>query len=330
MSFQSIPGQMQAKRMLQSGLRQDSLSHAYLFHGPAGTGKQEMAFILAQAIFCTELKDDACGYCLECRKTANHNHPDLVVIEPDGSSIKIEQIRALQKEFSYRATSSQRKIYIIHHTDRMTVQAANSLLKFLEEPLSNALAVLITDNGHAVLPTIQSRAQWIPFTPLAPKVMIPILAGEGFPEELINASVHLASGLKAARELLQLNWFAELRTVMIQLAKECLTGTSQPLITIHHKVVKADLMDHINTLLDLFILCFKDMVNIQSGRHERIIFTDHLDWISRQAYSRHISHWVFFMEQAVSTQKKIRFHANPQLALEQFIIGMEGGEHSIV
>ncbi len=85
------------------------------------------------------------------------------MVAPDGASIKIEQIRELQKEFAYRATASGTKIYMLYHADKMTVQAANSLLKFLEEPTSRVVAILITENGNALLPTIQSRAQWIQF-----------------------------------------------------------------------------------------------------------------------------------------------------------------------
>ncbi len=97
MPFTSIRGQQHAKRLLQNGLRSDTLSHAYIFTGPVGTGRKKMAFALAQAVYCTGMKDDACGTCLECRKVEHGNHPDLHWIEPDGASIKIEQVRELQK-----------------------------------------------------------------------------------------------------------------------------------------------------------------------------------------------------------------------------------------
>ena len=177
MSFESIIGQDRAKQMLQNGLRNKQLSHAYIFNGPVGTGKQRMALALAQAIFCEQQSEDACGHCLECRKTENQNHPDLHWVQPEGNTIKIEQIRELQRQFTFRASSAQTKVYVILQADRMTVQAANSLLKFLEEPQSTVVAILITDNGHAMLPTIQSRAQWITFKPAAPFEMFPLLSG---------------------------------------------------------------------------------------------------------------------------------------------------------
>lgn len=325
MSFQSIPGQQQVKHMLQGGLRNSKVSHAYIFSGPKGTGKQRMAFTFAKAIFCKEQIDDACGHCLECRKAEHSNHPDLHFIKPDGATIRIEQIRDLQKEFSYRATSSQTKIYIIEQADRMTVQAANSLLKFLEEPQSMVVAILITENGQALLPTIQSRAQWIHFSPLIREEMASVLTSEGFSAVLVHPAVHLTAGLEAARELIQINWFAEIRTVMIQLAKECTTRIASALIIAQNKVVKTELNDHMDTLLDLFILWCKDMIHIQCNRQQHIVFIDQLEWLKKHAFSQSISYWINGMEQAAEAKKRLRFHVNPQLALEQFMIAIEGG-----
>lgn len=99
MSFQQIMGQQSAKQMLQSSLRRKAISHAYLFSGPAGSGQRKTAITFAKAIFCTELEDDACGQCLECRKVDHGNHPDLTMLAPDGNNIKIDQIRDLQRIF---------------------------------------------------------------------------------------------------------------------------------------------------------------------------------------------------------------------------------------
>lgn len=324
MSFQDILGQERAKQMLQNGLRNHKLSHAYLFSGPAGTGKRKMALCLAKSIFCTEQMEDACGNCIECRKVEHHNHPNLHVLEPDGSSIKIEQVRDLQKEFSFRATTNQPKIYLIFQAERMTVQAANSLLKFLEEPQSNIVAILITDNGQAILPTIRSRVQWVPFIPVAPQQMLKHLTEEGHARLLVLPAVHITAGLDGARELFQLNWFAEIRNVMIQLAKESLHHFASASILAHDKVFKAGLLDHMDTLLNLFILWFKDMIHIQCGRKDQIIFIDQTDWLTKHAFTRGSAHWVRCMEQAVETRKRLRFNANPQLALEQFMSQIRG------
>lgn len=124
MPFHDIVGQEHAKRLLQNALRKDAVSHAYLFTGPAGSGQMKTALMFAQAIFCTESKDDACGECLECRKVEHGNHPDLSLLQPDGASIKIDQIRELQRVFSYRSEGVNPKVYIIDGADKMTVQVS--------------------------------------------------------------------------------------------------------------------------------------------------------------------------------------------------------------
>jgi DNA polymerase-3 subunit delta' len=324
MSFQAIPGQAAAKRLLQNGLRQDRLSHAYIFSGPVGTGRSEMATALAKAIYCQNGTDDACGECLECRKVEHGNHPDLHVVAPEGASIKIEQIRELQKEFAYRATASGTKIYVLYHAEKMTVQAANSLLKFLEEPNSRVVAILITENGNALLPTIQSRAQWIQFTPMAREQMILALLEEGHPAALVQPAAYVTAGMHAARDLIGANWFAEMRTVMLQLAKETLTRFPTSMITVQQKIVKTELADHVSTLFDLLILWFKDMVQLRLERRDKLVYNDQLDWMSSLALSRDVSVWVRMMEQAVDLQKRLRSNANSQLVIEKMLVEMQG------
>ncbi|GIP24855.1 DNA polymerase III subunit delta' [Paenibacillus sp. J22TS3] len=322
MSFKEIVGQEAAKKLLQNALRQNKISHAYLFSGPAGSGQKEMALSFVQALFCTEGGEDACGECLECRKLLHGNHPDLHLIEPDGNSIKIDQIRDLQRIFSYRSESGNVKAYIIQDAEKMTVQASNSLLKFLEEPPSPAVAILLSDNGRALLPTIQSRAQLVPFTALSPGMMMQILTGEDYPGALVRAAVHLAAGLGACRELLQQNWFAEIRNVVVQLGKESTGRAGSALITAQQGVMKAGLGDHLDILFDLFHLWFKDMIHAMYHKHDSIVFIDEWEFISNYARTRSAEEWVSCMALAADSKKKLRYNMNGQLCLEQFLIAL--------
>src|SRR5690606_36803569 len=101
--------------------------------------------------------------CTQCKRIQSGNHPDVHIIKPDGQSIKIEQISFLQKEFTYTGLESNRKVYIIEEADKMTVNAANRLLKFLEEPNQETVAILITSQIGKMLDTIVSRCQRITF-----------------------------------------------------------------------------------------------------------------------------------------------------------------------
>ncbi|NGM85448.1 DNA polymerase III subunit delta' [Paenibacillus sp. 7124] len=323
MPFDDILGQTTAKRILQNSLRTDTLGHAYLFSGPAGSGQMKTALTLAQAIFCKTLKDDACGECLECRKVQHGNHPDLKMISPEGSSIKIDQIRELQRVFSYRAEGGNPKVYIIDQADKMTVQAANSLLKFLEEPPVPAVAVLIADNSQSLLPTIQSRTQRVPFAPLPPEMMLQALSDEGVPAPLARCAVSLASGLEGCKELLEQNWFAEMRNLVLQLAKESLGKNGSAVTTAGQRLFKTGLGEHLDALFSMFHLWFKDMLYFLYRKHDSIVFIDQLDLISNYARTRTSSEWVAYMEFAAESKKKLRFNVNAQLCLEQFLIRLE-------
>ncbi|MGZ9587070.1 DNA polymerase III subunit delta' [Paenibacillus marinisediminis] len=325
MSFQHILGQERAKMILQHGLQAEKVSHAYLFSGPAGTGKMQTALTFAKALFCERLKDDCCNECLSCRKIDHGNHPDVHIIEPEGQSIKIEQIRELQREFSYRSHPSSRKIYIMKQADKMTVQASNSLLKFLEEPTSPTVAILLAEHGQSMLPTIVSRSQWVPFSPQDPKLIYDRLMQEGVSPTLARCAVQLVNGLEQGRELCQQNWFAELRNVMLQLGKECTGRLSAALLTAQQRIFKTELAEHTDMVFRLFHLWFRDMLNYQLNRQDSLVYQDQLEVISKIAWTRSAEGWIRCMEASAEAQKRIRANVNPQLVLEQFLVGMQGG-----
>lgn len=325
MSFEQMAGQWKARRILQHALKSGKISHAYLFHGPSGTGRMAMAQAFAKALFCSSGAAEACGVCLECRKFDNGNQADLTMIAPDGQSIKIDQIRELQRDLSFRNSGTKRKVYMIEKAEKMTVQAANSLLKFLEEPISPVVAILITDNGQAVLPTIRSRAQWVPFLPMEPEKMLETLVQEGAQALLARAAVQLSSGLEGARQILQQNPFAEIRDLVIQLGKESLTRFTAAMITAQHKLFKTELAEHVQLLLSLFVIWFKDLVQFQAGRHGNIVFIDQLDWIGNHAFDRSFAGWVSCIEHVLEAGKRIRANVSPQLAFEQLMVNLQEG-----
>jgi DNA polymerase-3 subunit delta' len=284
-----------------------------------------MAMAFAKALFCTSGKDDACGECLTCRKFEHGNQPDLHLIEPDGSSIKIDQIRELQRELAYRNTGAQRKVYIMQRAETMTLQAANSLLKFLEEPQTPVVAILLTENRQAVLPTIRSRTQWVPFMPLAPHDMLKRLTSEGVPQLLARAAVHLSSGLDSCRAIIQQNGFAEMRNVVIQLGKDSLTRFTAAMISAQQQIFKTELGEQPQLLLSMLVLWYKDMIHFQAGRQEAIVFIDQVDWIGKHAYGRSANEWVQCIEHTLEAGKRMRSHVPPQLAFEQMLIRIQEG-----
>ena len=211
--------QPKVMHLLKQMLIKNRVAHAYLFEGMKGTGKKEAGLTLAKAVFCEEPIEGykPCERCIQCKRINTGNHPDLYIIEPEGSSIKKEQIQLLQEEFSKTGVESAKKFYIIIHADLMTVNAANSLLKFLEEPGRETTAVLVTENIHKILPTILSRCQHISFTPIPKQTFILQLINEGIKKERAPLLANLTNSIDEALKLSEDQWFLQARKLVIKL-----------------------------------------------------------------------------------------------------------------
>ena len=165
---QPIVGHEQIITQLHHAIQSNRIAGAYLFAGATGVGKEAIAIHFAKSINCLESGDNACGTCISCRKADVGNHPDTQVVSPSGAWIRIDQIRELQKRIVYRPLEGMRKIVILREAERMNLEAANCLLKTLEEPPAESVLILLTANLDALLPTIRSRCQIIKFNPLPP------------------------------------------------------------------------------------------------------------------------------------------------------------------
>lgn len=194
MSFEGILGQERAVARLRKALQGDRVSHAYLFYGPNGTGKKLAALQFAKALYCSAATADACDACATCHKIAGRNHPDVLLIEPEGASIRIEAIRMIQNRLSYKPYESQRTTIIIDGCELLTLPASHALLKTLEEPPGNALLLLLTGRKEALPLTIISRCQLLPFQPLAPQHIASILSQRGVDAETARAAASLVEG----------------------------------------------------------------------------------------------------------------------------------------
>ncbi len=156
------------KVALRRAVARGALAHAYLFCGERGLGKADMAMALAQAVNCRTPSEgsDPCGACRDCRQIETQTHPDLCWIVPSPTSIRIEQVRDVIRQAALRPFAGMRKVFIIREAEKLTEEAANGLLKVLEDPPEHVLFILLTDNPDALLPTVRSRCQLMPFRPV--------------------------------------------------------------------------------------------------------------------------------------------------------------------
>ena len=200
-------------RFFEKVLEKKQLVHAYLFEGGAGTGKLEAALWLAQCYFCEEATT-ACGQCSNCLRIEEGNYPDVHLVEPDGQSIKIDQISQIKTHFGKSGLEHSKQFLIISQAEKMTIQSANSLLKFIEEPSGSLEIVFITENKERVIATIQSRCQTIYFEPLPKPVFRETLLESGVSESKVDILANVTTDKKTVLALSDDEWFNELQEMI--------------------------------------------------------------------------------------------------------------------
>ena len=226
-------------QQLQKSFKHGRIAHAYLFEGDSGTGKQAVALWMAKRIFCTHLIDDnPCNQCHNCIRINENEHPDVFRIYPEGQTIKVDQVRQLKSEFSKSGMEAAKKIFIIEHADKMSISAANGLLKFLEEPDGNVVAILETASLSKILLTIQSRCQILHFQPLNKEKLKNALVNQGYNEQTAELLVELTNSFDKAVEIADDEWFNEAREIIQQWFDYLNQADHQAFVYVQKKMLK--------------------------------------------------------------------------------------------
>lgn len=214
-----IAHQPRVRDFLSAAVQEGRLSHAYLFIGVPGAGMHEAAEALAQCVICDNGGDGSCG---ECIRVAHHTHPDVKYYAPEGvSSYLVDQIRSILEDVQLTPVRAKTKVYILDGADRLRGAAANALLKTIEEPPSGVIFILIARSADAMLPTIVSRCQQVPFRVIPPASAIQIVeqtAGANKTEARIALSI--AGTPERAAELLASPGRRNVRRVVVRVLGE--------------------------------------------------------------------------------------------------------------
>lgn len=315
-------------KMLKNSIKKDRLAHAYLFEGTKGTGKREAGILLAKSVFCHSPKDGyvPCETCINCKRINTGNHPDVHVVEPDGQSIKKGQIQTLQEEFSKTGVESKKKLYMIIHADRMTVNAANSLLKFLEEPHPQTVAVLITEQVQQILPTILSRCQTILFKSLSPEKLIEMFRNNGIDSNMAPLLAQLTNNLDEAIEHSQNDWFVQAQKIVLKLYEVLKKNPLEAMVSLQEDwFTHFKDKEQVDRGLDLLLLIFKDLLYIQLGKQEQVVYLNEkarLEQFALQSSSKQLTEQ---MTAVLEAKRKLHANMNPQLLMEQLVLNLQEG-----
>ena len=286
--FQDIKGQDKAKHLLATAIKNKKTSHAYLFKGPAGVGKKMTAHGFAALLNCLNPDETTiCTTCPSCKKFKSNNHPDFNIIKPDGVGIKIAQIRALQKNLAFPPFEAKTRIILlpdIHDTLRRP-EVANALLKTLEEPPDNTILILTADEAGSILPTILSRCQVVPFTPLLLADMAALLKTDNIDNQQIMTLAAVAEGSPGRVHHHQQTGFLQIRKAIINTLVNTNKNSSLAITKVYEIAKQAnELKDDAEELLDLLTSWLRDLVilNTEDKQQTHLINQD-LDNLSQGA-----------------------------------------------
>ncbi len=320
----AVRGQDRAVALLSRYLESAKVPPGLLFFGEEGIGKEKAARAFAAALLCRAPgPGGACGACPDCRLLAAGSHPNLVRVVPENRNILIDDIRGLQEELALKAFSDRPRVALVVPADRMTVQAANALLKTLEEPPRATHLVLVSHRLSQLPPTIVSRCQKVPFSPLPAETVAEILRGlpEGQgarPPEAIRAAAACAAGSPGrALEALDeagaereawLRLLARPDAAAISRAASAWKGSGEtaPLIAVPLSIVR-------------------DLALLSSGAEAAIMNADLAELLRPVAARKSAGGWTRALRELLG-MSRMPPQAQKPLMLEAFLFGLHGKE----
>ncbi len=275
-----IKTQRVAFQTLANGFKSNRISHAYLISGSNENSLKDIAIYLAKSLVCSKLEPLACEECINCIRIDEHNYPDYIFIDGSNDSIKKQQIEDLQEQFSKVSLETNgKKIYIIHLIEKATLGAVNSLLKFLEEPIDDVVAIITTQNINKVLSTIVSRCQLIRMKDYNSYDLENLLKHENFDEEDAYLASKLFNNLDDAKEYLSSQEYIQIKDASLETMQEIADGNDPIIYNMQNTYKIVNSKEKAHRYLEIIILFLKDIINLQNGQN--IHFVNHRNDLER-------------------------------------------------
>ena len=315
MGFTDILGQGWAISLLRRTIETNRIPHALVFTGPKGVGRFLTATTVAKALNCLgDVQGDCCDRCLSCTKIAKGVHPDVHLLAPEGSSLKIDQVRGLNQEVTLRPYEGRRKVFILDQAETMTEQAQNALLKTLEEPPGRAVLVLIAPEVSALLPTLASRCSQIRFGPLPENVVAARLQEEGCDDTESHFLASLAGGSLGRAQELRTSPLQEIRG-LVEETFALPTGKILPVLDLAERVVRQK--ETLPLFLEALLAWCRDlMIAKVTSQEALLVYRSRAAALERQSRQLAPSQLLAMYHTVKTTRDGLGRYANPRLSLE--------------
>lgn len=320
MSFNRVLGHENVIQYLKKVVKEKKLSHAIMLEGIDGIGKSLVGHELAKAILCTSKSGDACDTCRSCIKMSHDNHPDFMVIEPDGSQIKNHQIEAFQEFSTIKPYDSDYKVILIKESEKMNISSQNRILKTLEEPPEHVVMILLTENSETFLPTITSRTQIIKMQGLSEEKIITFLSKFDLTieEKMTLAKLSLGS-IGRADKYVNDESFSTIRNHVLALLNAINSVNRADLLK--ELTFFSDEKDKISEILDYMILWYRDILIYKKAKaKDVIVHLDSLELIKKLTRNLSMKKIIENIEIIEDTKKKLNQHSHYDLTIELMLI----------
>lgn len=319
-ALRDLVGHEEIKTGLTNAVARNRVSHAYIFHGPPGVGKKTAGFAFARALLCRRGGGDACGTCDDCSRTERGVHPDLHLVRPDGASIKIKQLRSLRGNTAITSFGEGRQVFLVEQAEKMTTEAANSLLKTLEEPSAGVVFILVTDDPGGMLPTVLSRCQCYRFGLLSRdevlRVVAPVAGSAGCAQNV--AALSGGSPGRALALLAGTGGRDRVLELVLRWALDRRAGVPVPAIELNSRDEAREFVNHLTVL-------FRDvMVRQQTGTGELLINIDRREDIAVLAGAYGRREVLDILVTAEETARRLASNVNQRLALDTLLFKIAG------
>jgi DNA polymerase-3 subunit delta' len=328
-----IIGQDKAVALLRRSLETGSVSHAYMFIGPAHSGKMTLAMDLARALNC-EGEDVPCGQCEPCRKVTDLKHADVQIVgiagdDPSAESkskteISIEQIRQIQHTASLPPFEGKYRIYIIENAESLSVEAANALLKTLEEPESKVVFILLATDASLLLETVVSRCQPVEFiTVPTGTIEDSLIKTWGLEPEKATLLARLSRGrLGWAVSAVKDDNLLEQRAEIVSNMLDVIDADIETRFTLSTQLAGKFGNDRnfVFERLDILLDIWRDMLLIKTGSIDTITNIDRTDELSGMAKGRSLSGIRNFIRSIQKAYIELKQNANPRLVMEVLML----------
>jgi len=319
-------GNRPIRLLLHRSILAGTLAHAYIFSGPDGLGKKHLALNLARSLNCRASDPGLtfCGECAGCRKIDDGRHPDVQVIEPETKVFRIDQVRQLIQDIQFLPAEGRYRLFILESAEKMNDEAANSLLKTLEEPPPKSILVLLTTNYYALLPTIRSRCQVLKFMPISTAELEEALVSRhGYSPRDAAKTARLAHGSLGAALALDLDTVQALENVSFRLLQTmtlnddtaCMAHLSAVIEHWKQSPAEADLFANIliSILRELIIMeVFKD--------RDHIVHFGRLETLRELRRSFRDDIVDGLLKDLEGLYRRMQFNINPELGLQNLFL----------